>query len=279
MNKSLYASYFEANKAGWNQRTSAHVGSAFYNVENWKQPGGNSLTPVEKRELGDISGKSVLHLQCHFGQDTLSMARMGAASVTGCDLSDQAIATARNLAVELGISNATFVCCNVYDLAEHLEGQFDLIFTSYGTIGWLPDLAPWAAVVGHFLKPGGQFYMADFHPVLWMLDDGMTHLKYPYHNADVIVTEHSSSYTDQSDHLQFTEYGWNHSISELLNSLLKNGLELDFFNEYPFSPYNCFANTVQGDDGFYRIKGLENVIPMMYSLQMTKPLQTLDGRP
>jgi SAM-dependent methyltransferase len=261
--------YFNANKEGWNQRTVAHLNSAFYNVANWKKPGGNSLTPIEKNELGDVSGLSILHLQCHFGQDTLSLARMGA-HVTGCDLSDKAIETAQALAHEIGIDDAHFVCCNVYDLPQHLEGQFDMVFTSYGTIGWLPDLEPWAAVVHHFLKPGGRFYMADFHPVVWMLDDDMQKLHYPYAKSDVIVTEHTNSYTDNSEGLSFTEYGWNHAISELLNSLLKTGLKLRFFNEYDYSPYDCFANTVKGPDGTYRIKGLEGIIPMVYSLEFVK---------
>ncbi len=258
--------YFKANRDGWNQRTTAHLQSEFYNVANWKQTDGNSLTPIERRELGDVSGLSILHLQCHFGQDTLSLARMGA-TVTGCDLSDKAIEAANALAQEVGIPDARFVCCNVYDLPQHLEGQFDLVFTSYGTIGWLPDLELWAKVVRHFLKPGGRFYMADFHPVLWMLDDDMKQLQYPYAGGAVIVTEHTDSYTDNSAGLSYTEYGWNHSISELLNSLLRQGLHLRFFNEHDYSPYNCFANTVKGDDGFYRIKGLEGVIPMVYSLE------------
>lgn len=266
-----YNHFFETNKDAWNKRTAIHKDSAFYNLEAWKTEGGNSLNAIELSELGSVEGLSLLHLQCHFGQDTLSLARMGA-QVTGCDLSDKAITTARELATEVGIHNAQFVCCNVYDLPEHLNGQFDRVFTSYGTIGWLPDLKRWAEVVAHFLKPGGTFYMADFHPVLWMMDDDMTRLQYAYHNAEVIETVHTGTYADRNSELEYKEYGWNHSISEILNSLLAQGLQLNFFNEYSYSPYDCFANTVKGEDGFYRIKGLENIIPMVYSLQMTKPV-------
>jgi 2-polyprenyl-3-methyl-5-hydroxy-6-metoxy-1,4-benzoquinol methylase len=266
-----YQQYFDANKDSWNKRTQVHQKSDFYGLEQWKiNPAATSLNPAEIREIGDVKGKSLLHLQCHFGQDTLSFARMGA-RVTGCDLSDEAIATANALATEVGLSDAKFVCCNVYDLPAHLQGQFDIVFTSYGTIGWLPDLQPWAEVIAHFLKPGGVFYMIDFHPVLWMMDDNMTHLKYAYHNAAVIETEQKGTYADRNADLSYTEYGWNHSFSELLNSLLKVGLQVEFFNEYTYSPYNCFANTVKGDDGNYRIKGLEDVLPMVYSLKMTKP--------
>ena len=267
--KNTGQNYFEANKDAWNKRTDTHFESDFYGVEKWKTPGGNSLNAIEKNELGDISGKSVLHLQCHFGQDTLSLARMGA-TVTGCDLSENAVARAKELALETGINDATFICCNVFDLRSHLSGQFDIVFTSYGTIGWLPDLQPWAEVVAHFLKPGGYFYMADFHPVVWMMDEEMEKLKYPYHNTGVIETEEMGTYADRSSSITYKEYGWNHSISELLNSLLKQGLKLEFFNEYPYSPYNCFANKVKGEDGNYRIRGLENVLPMVYSLKFSK---------
>jgi SAM-dependent methyltransferase len=257
--------FFEANREGWNLRTGVHIESSFYNVETWKK-GGSSLTAIETEEVGSVKGKKLLHLQCHFGQDTLSWARLGA-SVTGCDLSDKAIDYARRLAVEVG-EEARFVCCNVLDLPQHLDDQFDIVFTSYGVIGWLPDLKPWAKVVAHFLKPGGFFYMAEFHPVLWMLDDSMQHLKYAYHNAGVIETEQSGTYANRYADIQFKEYGWNHSLSEVLNCLLSEGLKLDFLNEYPYSPFNCFDRMVKGTDGNYRIEGLEDIVPMVYSIKM-----------
>lgn len=256
--------YFEANREGWNLRTEVHKNSTFYNVEDWKK-GGNSLTPIELREVGDVRGKSLLHLQCHFGQDTLSWARQGA-TVTGCDLSDKAIEYARELSAELQLP-AQFVCCNLYDLPQHLEGQYDIIFTSYGTIGWLPDLDRWAAVIAHFLKPGGFFYIADFHPVVWMLDDRMEYLKYPYHGGEVILTEQVGTYAERYAEIEYKEYGWNHSLSEIINSLIQHGLRIEFLNEYPYSPYDCFDKTVKGEDGNYRIQGLEGIIPMVYSIK------------
>ena len=259
--------YFDANREGWNLRTEVHKKSAFYDVETWKR-GGLSLTPVELKEMGDVHGKSLLHLQCHFGQDTLSWARLGAA-VTGCDLSDKAIGYARELSAELNLP-AHFVCCNLYDLPDHLNDSFDIVFTSYGTIGWLPDLQRWAAVVAHFLKPGGFFYIADFHPVLWMFDDNMERLTYPYHNAGVIETAQTGTYADRSAEIAYREYGWNHSLSEIVNSLINRGLHIEFLNEYPYSPYDCFDKTIKGEDGFYRIRGLENVIPMVYTIRARK---------
>lgn len=266
-NMEKYDQYFTANRQGWNLRTEVHKNSEFYDVEKWKQ-GGISLTPIELREIGDVRGKSLLHLQCHFGQDTLSWARLGA-QVTGCDLSDKAIEYARQLSAELDIP-AHFVCCNLYDLPAHLEGQFDIVFTSYGTIGWLPDLTRWAQVVNHFLKPGGFFYIAEFHPVVWMFDDQMEFIKYPYHNSGVIETEQTGTYADRSAGIEYREYGWNHSLSEVVNSLTGQGLRIEFLNEYPYSPFDCFDKTVKGEDGNFRIRGLEDIIPMVYSIGARK---------
>ncbi|MCB0532346.1 MAG: class I SAM-dependent methyltransferase [Saprospiraceae bacterium] len=260
--------YIDANRQAWNLRTEVHKNSEFYNVEAWKK-GKSSLGDIELRELGDVHGKSLLHLQCHFGQDTLSWARLGA-QVTGCDLSENAIDYARQLALEAGL-DARFVCCNVYDLPQHLDGQFDIVFTSYGVVGWLPDLEPWAKVIAHFLKNGGVFYLAEFHPVIWMLDEKMEFIKYAYHNAGVIETEQTGTYADRYADLQYKEYGWNHSLSEVINALLRQGLQLEFLNEYPYSPYDCFDKTVKGPDGNYRIQGLEDKIPMVYSLRARKP--------
>lgn len=262
-----YQEYFEANKELWNQRTVVHKDSSFYNLAGFKN-GETVLTPIELKELGDVSGKTMLHLQCHFGMDSLDWARRGAL-VTGVDLSDNAIQEATQLNKELGL-NARFVCCNVYDTSLHVKELFDIVFTSYGTIGWLPDLQPWAKMIAERLKPGGVFYMADFHPVLWMFDDDFTHIQYSYENKEVIITESEGTYTDRNADIKAKEYGWNHSISDLLNALIQAGLKINSFNEFMFSPYPCFRNTVEVEKGRWHIKGLEGKIPMMYSLKAVK---------
>ena len=160
--------YKAINKESWNRRTESHYDSDFYDNKNFIK-GKNSLNDIELDILGDVSGKSILHLQCHFGQDTISFTRMGA-KATGVDLSDKAIEKAKELA-EITGSDADFVCSDIYELPNVLEGKFDIVFTSYGTIGWLPNLDKWAKVIKHFIKPGGQFLIADFHPTLWMFDD------------------------------------------------------------------------------------------------------------
>lgn len=259
--------YFDQNRASWNQRTSIHLGSQFYAVERWLEHK-NSLMPIELAALGDVRGKSILHLQCHFGQDTLSLAHLGA-EVTGVDISDAAIDAARQLSEKSGLPGR-FVCCNVLDTRKHIFEQFDVVFTSYGTIGWLPDLKPWAKVVAESLKPGGRFLIVDFHPVLWMMDDGMTHLHYPYFNRELIETTQLGSYTDGGEDVEIKDYSWNHSLSELMSPLLAEGLQLAQFQEFSYSPYACFANSVQGADGNYRIKGLEDALPMVYLLEFRR---------
>ncbi len=262
-----YQKFFDANKDGWNKRTGVHKDSDFYDIASFKT-GKTSLNAIELNELGDVSGKSILHLQCHFGMDTLSWARQGA-TVTGIDLSDKAIDVAKELSNELNIP-AEFICCNVYDLKQHLDKKFDIVFTSYGVIGWLPDLDKWADIIQHFLKPGGTFYMVEMHPVVWMMDEDFQRVKYFYHNEELIHETKDGTYTDRNAPIHYEEYSWNHSLSEVINSLINAGLHIQLLNEFSFCCYNCFNNMVQGEDGYWRIKGLENKIPMMYSVKAEK---------
>ncbi len=273
----IYQSYFEENKKSWNKRTAVHKDSVFYDLDSFKK-GKSSLNKIELEELGDVKGKTLLHLQCHFGMDTMSWAREGA-KVTGVDLSDEAIKLAKEISAELSIPTR-FICANVYDLADSTEvpspggdlgeAGFDIVFTSYGTIGWLPDLDAWAAIISYFLKPGGIFYIIDFHPVLWMMDENFEHIKYNYFNSGVITEEISGTYSDRSAPIKSIEHGWNHPFSEIITSLLKYDLEIRQFNEFTYSPYKCFNNLEQGKDSMWRISGMEEKIPMMYSIKAIK---------
>lgn len=259
--------YISANKELWNKRVAIHVKSDFYDSASFKS-GKTSLNKIELKGLSAVKGKSLLHLQCHFGMDTLSWAREGAI-VTGVDFSATAIEEANLLAKETGL-DATFICSDVYNLPENLNEKFDIVFTSYGVIGWLPDLDKWAGVISHFLKPGGMFFIIEFHPVLWMMDDDFIHLKYSYFNDEVIEINSKGSYADPYANISGKEYGWNHSFDEILSSLLNYDLQIIEFKEFSFSPYNCFNNTVKGSDNMYRIKGLENKLPMLFSIKAIK---------
>lgn len=259
---------FDENQSSWDAKVSIHKDSPFYNLKAF-QAGGSSLVGPEIEEIGNVYGKSLLHLQCHFGMDTISWVRKGARAV-GVDFSEKAIQLAKELN-EAEENRAQFVQSNIYDLKKNLSGQYDFVFTSYGTIGWLPDLDKWAEVVANFLKPEGTFYMIDFHPMVWMLDDDeMKQIAYSYFNREVITTE-QHTYTDHSEnHQKFREHGWNHPISEILNSLLKQDLILESFNEYDYSAYECFPNLVKIGDHKWQFEGRQGVIPMMYSIKMTK---------
>lgn len=259
--------YLEINRASWNKRTETHLKSAFYDQENFLK-GKSSLNEIELNLLGDLNGKSILHLQCHFGQDTISLSRLGAIA-TGVGLSDKAIETAKQFAKETN-ANAKFICCDIYDLPKHLDEKFDFVFTSYGTISWLPDLDKWAKIISQYLKPNGQFVFVEFHPVLWMFDDDFDHIKYRYFNSGSIIETIQGTYADKTADLTMSEISWNHGISEVLNSLLKNGLEIQSFDEFDYSPYDCFNMSVEMEPGKYRIGHLENKIPMVYSIRAKK---------
>ena len=261
--------YIEINKHSWNNRTDTHLNSEFYNLEGFLK-GETSLNPIELKILGDIKGKSILHLQCHFGQDTISLSRLGA-EVTGVDLSDKAIESAVKIAKETN-SNTQFICCDLYELENHLDKQFDIVFTSYGTITWLPDLDKWGKLISKFLKTDGKFIFVEFHPVVWMFDDNFEKIGYNYFNVAPIVETETGTYADKNAEISQSYVTWNHSMSEVVGSLLNNSMNIIDFQEYDYSPYNCFNNLEQGADEMWRIKGMDEKMPMMYSIKATKRL-------
>jgi len=259
--------YKELNRQSWNKRTLHHLQSEFYDLPGFMS-GKTSLKEIELDLLGDISGKSILHLQCHFGQDTLSLARMGA-HVTGVDLSDEAIRQAQQLARDCKLEGR-FICCDIYDLPQHLEEQFDIVFTSYGTIGWLPDMDRWADIVSRYLKPGGNFIFAEFHPVVWMFDDTFRQVSYDYFNTVAIVEEESGTYAQRDAPIKGTYVCWNHNMAEVLQSLISKGLQLELFREYDYAPYNVFRNMREAEPGRYRLNYPDKLIPLVYALKATK---------
>ena len=259
--------YLNINKNLWNQKVDFHMKSDFYDVPKFLK-GNSSLNKIELNLLGDITGKSILHLQCHFGQDTISLGRMGA-KVTGVDLSNEAIEQAKLLSKKTNIETE-FICCDIYDLPNHLDKKFDIVFTSYGTIGWLPDLSKWAQIISKYLKPGGIFVFAEFHPVVWMFDNNFKKIKYNYFNSGAIIETETGTYANKDAEIEGEFITWNHSISEVVNSLISNNLEIKSLNEYDYSPYDCFNETENISPNKFRIKHLDNKIPMVYSIVATK---------
>jgi SAM-dependent methyltransferase len=261
--------HLKDNLALWNARVPVHAGAAFYDLAGFKA-GASSLNALERDCVGDVRGKRLLHLQCHFGLDTLSWARLGAA-VVGVDFSDAAVALARSLAAELSLP-ARFVNCNVYDTRAHLAETFDIVFTSYGAICWLPDLTPWARVIRDSLAPGGRFVLVEFHPFVWMSQTGPDlKVRYSYFNTGAITETPAGTYADPGHPIQLREHGWNHPMGEVVNALIDAGLTIDRLEEHSGSPYNTFPNLVRGADGLFSFAEAPGLVPMLFSLQASAP--------
>ena len=259
---------FEHNRESWNELTSLHVNSDFYKLDKFKK-GKTSLNHIELEEIGDVKGKKLLHLQCHFGMDTLSFARMGA-DVTGIDISDASIKVATELSKELSLP-ARFLRSNVYEINKILDDKFDVIYTSYGAINWLDNLDKWAQIISFYLKPEGKFYMVEFHPFIYTLNKELQIKEYYFKTKQIesIVIE---SYTDNSAVLEkkLKHVEWHHSLSEVINSLIKNGLQIEFFNEFPYQVYNCFKNMIEIKKGKWVFEKYRDKIPYMYSIKAIK---------
>lgn len=259
--------YLKHNQQTWDNKVDVHVNSDFYQMDKF-MAGASSLTPIEIPLLGDVSNQSLIHLQCHFGQDTLSLARMGA-QVTGVDFSPKGIEKAKSLSQQLNV-DADFVLSDVYSSPEIIKKQFDIVFTSYGTITWLPDIQKWADVVASFLAPGGSFVFADFHPAMWMFDDDFNEVAFRYMNDAAIIESYEGTYADKSSKLVSNTVSWNHGLAEVITALQKSGLTLEHFGEYDWSPYDAVNGMYEFAPGRYRITKFGNKLPLVFSLKMSK---------
>jgi SAM-dependent methyltransferase len=266
------------NRELWDAWTKIHIGSAFYDVASFRS--GERpvrLTDFEREEVGSVEGKTLLHLQCHFGLDTLSWARLGAI-VTGVDFSEESVAAARALAADTGIPGR-FVLSDVDGLPDVLDEEFDVVYTSGGVLEWLPDIASWGRVAAHFVRPGGFLYVTEIHPVAQVFENegvgpGELRLAYPYwSHAEPLRFDVKGSYADRKAHTEgLVEYAWDHSLGEILTSLADAGLRLDFLHEFDFVPWRLDF-LVEGDDGRWRLPaGSKGTLPLFFSLKATKPI-------
>lgn len=264
--------YRQANRNMWDEFAAINSKSTFYGVDEFKK-GRSSLEPLILSEIGEVSGKTLLHLQCHFGLDTLSWARLGA-QATGMDFSPEGIRIAQGLAEELSIP-ARFICCDLYDLPEHLDKKFDRVFTSYGVLCWLPDIPRWAQIVGHFLKPGGVFYIAEFHPFSNVFknegDETSLEVAYPYFTDTPLEFPVDGSYADPDAKIvQPVEYEWSPQVGEIITGLIAAGLRIEFVREYPFTCYQHFNFLVEKEPGkWYLPPGMPS-IPLTFTLRANK---------
>jgi SAM-dependent methyltransferase len=263
--------YFKHNKDLWNEITPIHARSEFYDVAGFKA-GKCALKPIELEEVGDVSGKSLLHLQCHFGLDTLSWARRGARA-TGVDFSEDSIETAKRLADETGIK-AEFIRTDIYALPELLKDEFDIVFMSYGVLCWLPELTKWAEIIAHFLKPGGFFYIVEGHPFLYVFNTSQDATEFEVHDSyfhcdEPIRGEYEVDYAEPDAVVTGTSCEWTHSLGDIINALIQAGLRIDFLHEFPYICWKQLPFMHKDKDGWWRIKG--DKIPLIFSLKATKP--------
>jgi len=273
--------WLDANRAQWDERVPLHVASEFYDQSKLRA-GHGALTPIDEAELAayfldGLAGKRILHLQCHFGADTLTLAQRGA-EVVGVDFSKPAIVQARALAAELDLADRSrFVIANIYDLRHTLPQpeSFDIVFTTWGTVGWLPDVAEWARIVEWYLKPGGSLYFADGHPAAWVLDGaegelpGLTFAYDTDGEADVI--DDDKDYADPDASLVNTRtYEWPHPVSEIVGALLATGLRLDFLHEHYEIPWKMFGYLEPAGEGMYRWPDTK-WLPLAMSIGVTRP--------
>lgn len=266
-----------ANRRLWEAWTKINAASEFYDVASFRD--GTRpirLSDYEREEVGDVRGKRLLHLQSHFGLDTLSWARLGA-EVTGVDFSSEAIATARRLSQQIGVA-ASFVESDLYELPERLEGEWDIVYTSRGVLGWLPDVDRWARVVAGFVRPGGFFYVTEIHPVAQALENdgvvpGEIRVQYPYwSHPQPLRFEVRRSYADPDVTTEpLVEYGWDHSLGEIVTSLIDAGLQLEFLHEFDFLEWPVDF-LVQSPDGRWRLPPeVPGELPLFFSLRARRP--------
>ncbi|MHA1994111.1 MAG: class I SAM-dependent methyltransferase [Candidatus Hodarchaeales archaeon] len=265
--------YIEANKKRWNELADVHFRGEFYNVEKFRE-GGISITDLEVKEVGSVKGKKLLHLQCHFGKDTLSWARLGA-QVTGVDFSARAVALATQLSGEIDI-DATFIQSEISNLKQTtLPAQsFDIVYTSHGAIYWLPELKTWADLITYYLKPGGFFYIAEGHPTAMIFDDENEEgfeVRYPYfHQEDPLDFDYDSSYASGDVKIKNTkEYGWIHDLGYIVNNLINSGLQIEFLREYPFTAWKMFP-FLKEKDGWWILPEKYQKIPLTFTLKAKK---------
>ena len=235
--------------------------------------GKTTLNRLEMEELGNVNGKSLFHLQCHFGLDTLSFARLGA-EVTGVDFSTEAISHARRLNDEVGL-NAMFIHSDIYDLPDSLDGKFDIVFTSYGVLCWLPNMPGWGQTIARCLKPGGVFYLVDSHPFLGVFEMGepasdfQIVLSY-FHKSEPFEFQGEGTYASPSDGTVYTTYEWAHGLGDTVNALISSGLQIEFIHEFPHMQWQAFPFLEQDGEGLWRLPDDRPQIPLTFSVRAHK---------
>ena len=263
--------YKDSNLKFWDSIVEEHVQSDFYDVPSFLK-GKTSLDSLELELVGDVSGRTLLHLQCHFGLSTLSWVRLGAIA-TGVDFSPAAISAANELSKKSGL-HARFIESNIYNISSNLDEKYDIVFASYGVLCWLPDLTNWAKEIEQCMKPGGRFHLVEYHPLMNTLDSGSGNdvvLKNSYFNEGVEIFESEGSYANPESPIKNSTYEWSHSIGEVITALLEAGLHIDNFAEYPYATDGSWISYLRkSDDGKWRVPDHKWGVPLTFSLSASK---------
>ncbi|MFE5483664.1 class I SAM-dependent methyltransferase [Streptomyces sp. NPDC056527] len=267
--------WHEANRARWDERVPIHAASEFYDLDAFRA-GKEALRDFELAEVGDVTGRSLLHLQCHIGLDTLSWARRGASHVVGLDFSEPAVETARSLAADLGLSadRAAFVAADAYDAAEAVpDSSYDIVYTGTGALNWLPDIERWAETAASLVAPGGFLYVAEFHPITDSLDDETgSRIVNDYFVREPWVDTSSGTYADmEAATVHNRSVEWVHPVGEVVTAVAKAGLRIEFLHEHDVSLYSRYETLQRQEDGYYRFPADRPRIPLMYSLKASRP--------
>lgn len=262
--------FLEANKANWDDRVAIHAASGFYDLDGFRQ-GRSTLHEFEVDEIGSVEGLDLLHLQCHLGLDTLSWARLGA-RVVGLDFSSAAVAQAETLARELDIE-ARFICASVYAPPAELKGAFDIVYTSHGVLCWLPELRGWAASIASALRPGGRFYISEFHPCtdVFAFDTSENALRPERSYFDDVPHryDHGGTYADADASIEHSvTFEWQHTLGDIVTELIRAGLRIEFLRERPFTLFRRFSFLDRRDGAYRAPAGIE--LPLMFSLGAVK---------
>ncbi len=269
--------YIEENRDHWDELAEHHPDTDYYDVEAFLG-GESTLRRLERKEL-TVAGKRLLHLQCHFGLDTLSWVRdEGVAHATGVDFASTAIETARELRDRVGLSpdRARFVESDIYELPATLEESFEVVFSSYGTIYWLPDLNRWAKVIATHLEAGGIFYIADGHPFAGPFHYESTadelRVAHPFFNREAITESFDGSYAGWDFGLENKRsHGFAHPMGEIVTALTDAGLQIEFLHEYPWSFFQRFDAMEPDEDDRWWLPELEHALPFTFSLKAKLP--------
>ncbi len=262
------------NRSAWDERAIIHLRDTggFYGVDRFRA-GQDTLLPIVDKEIGNVRGKRLVHLQCHIGVDVLCLARRGAVA-SGLDFSPESIAGARSLSNEIGVP-ANFVCGNVYDAAILLNEKFDIVYVSWGSLNWLPEVWRWGEVVAALLSPGGYLYLVEQHPSVSTLKeiDGGLHPYYSWRTSPdhPVLTEATTTYSgDQTKLAHRYQHEWEHPLSDIIGALMAAGLRLDYFNEHELLPWQRFSMMISAGPGLFRMPDWHARMPLSFSLRASK---------